>query len=359
MTPRLIKVWLSASVISIAVILTAQAQPSITVDVGTGKVLSHEDAFKRWYPASLTKLMTAYVAFRKLQSGQIRLDTPVRITANAAKEPPSKMGYKPGSMLTLDDALKIIMVKSANDVSMALGETLGGGSAKNFVKMMNDEAQRLGMFDTHFSNPHGLHDVQNYSTARDLAILSVQLRREFPQFAHYFKTEAIDTGDGKKPYRNTNSLLGRYKGTDGMKTGFVCASGFNLVSSATRNGRSILSVVLGEFSDETRAIKTAQLLEDGFRNNGANSPTLASLQRYGENNETPTNMRAQICNQEAVASRVGERYPDGQLKIASPYIQPPAREPIAVPVRLISQPSPVKPGQLHISQIPIPSIRPQ
>lgn len=358
MTPRLIKVWLAASAISMAIIASAQAQPSITVDVGTGKVLSHEDAFKRWYPASLTKMMTAYVAFKKIQSGEIKLDTPIRITANAAKEPPSKMGYKPGSTLTLDNALKIIMVKSANDVSMAVGETLGGGSAKNFVQMMNNEAQRLGMTDTHFSNPHGLHDVQNYSTARDLAILGLQLRREFPQFAHYFTTEAIDTGNGRKPDRNTNTLLGRYDGTDGMKTGFVCASGFNLVSSATRKGRSVLSVVLGEVSDETRAIKSAQLLEDGFNNNGANSATLASLQRYGQNNNQPTDLRAQICNQDAMASRVGERYPDGQLKIASPYIHVAAREPIAVRVGLISQPKNVKPGELHISQVPIPSVRP-
>ena len=240
----------------------ALAGANITVDAGNGEILSQEDAFQRWYPASLTKLMTVYVAFRMIKSGQVTLDTPIKITALAAKQPPSKMGYKVGSELTLDNALKIMMVKSANDIAMAVGETLGGSSDK-FAVLMNAEAKRLGMTGSHFVNPNGLHSDDHYTTARDLAILTLQLRREFPQYAHYFDIEAIDYG-GKKLQPNLNALIGRFQGADGMKTGFVCPSGYNLIGSATRNGRTIITVVLGELKLTTRATKAAELLAKGF-----------------------------------------------------------------------------------------------
>nr|WP_245419799.1 D-alanyl-D-alanine carboxypeptidase family protein [Phyllobacterium salinisoli] len=342
----------------------AFAAPSITVDVGTGKVLSHEDAFARWYPASLTKMMTAYVTFRALTSGQVTLDSPVRMTLNASKEPPSKMGYKPGSVMTLDSALKIMLVKSANDVAVAVGEAIGGTEA-DFVQRMNAEAQRLGMFGSHFTNPNGLHDPNNYSTARDLAVLATQLRREYPQYAHYFGTEAIDPGKGKKIQANYNILLGRFDGADGMKTGFVCASGFNLAASATRNGRTILAVVLGEPRQETRAVKAAQLITDGFRTNAAAAPTLATLTPYGANLAQATDMRAALCNQQALADRWDGRDVEGKLKINSPYIHAMQHAPKAVPVGLIAGPAVIagnkaasKPGVMAVSQIPIPLPRP-
>lgn len=357
MMSRMIKVWFAASVMTAVAAVSAQATPSISVDVASGKVLSQEDAFQRWYPASLTKMMSAYVVFRALQAGQMTLESPVRMTVNAAKEPPSKMGYKPGSVLTLDSALKIMMVKSANDVSVAVGESVGGTEA-GFVRMMNAEAQRIGMTGSHFSNPNGLHDPNNYSTARDLALLSVQLRREFPQYAHYFSTEAIDTGNGKKPQANYNILLGRFDGADGMKTGFVCASGFNLAASATRNGRTVVAVVLGADRQENRTVKAAQLMTDGFRSNGANLPTLATLQPTGTNNHEATDMRRAICSQQAMADRWDGRDVEGRLKIDSPYVHAMDHEPRAVPVGLIAKAPQANPGQLHISQIPIPLQRP-
>lgn len=348
---------LTAAVLSSTALTGALAAPSIVVDVATGKIYAHEEAFQRWYPASLTKMMTAYVAFRMLESGQITLDTPVRISVTAAKEPPSKMGYKPGSVMTLDTALKIIMVKSANDVSVAVAETLAG-SVSRFAKIMNAEAAHLGMSGSNFTNPHGLPDPQNYTTARDLAILGVALRRQFPQYAHYFNVEALDFTDGHRQELNGNILLGRYDGADGMKTGFICASGFNLVASATRQGRTVLSVVLGASRQETRAAKSAELMETAFRGNAATMQDLRNLAPYGQNINVAPDLRARICNQEAIAARWDGREVEGYMKIDSPYIHDIKHEPRSITVGLIQKAPETKPGQLHISQVPIPLQRP-
>ena len=159
--------------------LPAAAGPSILFDAASGRVIESDNAFQRWYPASLTKLMTTYVAFRAVQSGEVTLLSPVLVSKKAANEPPSKMGFAPGSVLTLDAALKIIMVKSANDVATAIGESLGG-SQEAFAARMNAEARRLGMTGSHWVNAHGLHEDDQYTTARDLAVLASALRREFP-----------------------------------------------------------------------------------------------------------------------------------------------------------------------------------
>eukprot|EP00913_Durusdinium_trenchii_P026857 g25192.t1 len=232
----------------------------MVVDAATGRVIAHQDAFRKWYPASLTKLMTAYVTFRALKNAQVTLETPVVMSKKASDQPASKMYLKPGSLLTLDSALKILLVKSANDIAVAVAETVGG-STDQFVAMMNGEAQRLGMSSTRFINPHGLPGKGQYTTARDLAVLATQIRREFPQYSSYFSLEGIDTG--KKQYPNYNTLIGRFDGADGMKTGFICASGFNQVSSATRNGRTVISVVLGSDSLAGRADESADLLQQG------------------------------------------------------------------------------------------------
>lgn len=360
MMSKSLKIWFVTATMSVAAMASAEANPSIAVDVATGKVYAAQDAFQRWYPASLTKMMTAYVAFRALQSGRMTLESPVRMTVRAAKEPPSKMGYKPGSVMTLDAALKIMLVKSANDVAVAVGEAVGGSEA-GFVKLMNSEAQRIGMVGSHFSNPNGLHNPNNYTTARDLAVLGVQLRREFPQYAHYFSTEAIDPGAGRKVEANYNILLGRYDGADGMKTGFVCASGFNLAGSATRNGRTVLAIVLGADRQEARAVQAAQLMSDAFRASSSGEPTLATLRpAAGGNLNQATDMRKTICNQQAMADRWDGRDVEGRLRINSPYIHAMDRDPVAVRVGLVSEPGPVsRPSQLDISQIPVPMPRPQ
>ncbi|WP_082491036.1 D-alanyl-D-alanine carboxypeptidase family protein [Aureimonas sp. Leaf454] len=281
------------------VVSGARAETSIVVDVATGAVLSQKDATKRWYPASTTKLMTAYVVLKAVKEGRIKLDAPVVMTRYAAAQAPSRMGFEPGSVMRLDNALRMMMVKSANDVAVAIAQTVGshlqtGGAASAerspaaepvsvggppkaptldisspeagalaaFVDAMNADADRLGLKDTHFINPNGLPGEGQHSNARDLALLGVTIRRELPEFLPYFGTEAISAGGAV--LHNGNGLLGRFSGADGMKTGYICASGFNLVGSATRNGRTLVGVVLGSDRSSVRDRHMAALLEDGF-----------------------------------------------------------------------------------------------
>ena len=239
----------------------ASANPSILVDTATGRVIESDDPFQRWYPASLTKLMTTYVVFRAIQAGEITFSSPVTISKKAAKLPPSKMGYPVGSQLTVDNAIKIIMVKSANDVAASIGESVAG-SREAFAARMNAESKRLGMDDSHWVNQHGLHDDAQYTSARDLAILASALRSEFPQYHDYFSIEGLVSAGKEIP--SHNNLLARYGGADGMKTGYTCPAGYNLVASATRNGRTMMAVVVGGKSVEARDEKAADLLSRGF-----------------------------------------------------------------------------------------------
>ncbi|MEP7452157.1 D-alanyl-D-alanine carboxypeptidase family protein [Phyllobacterium sp. SB3] len=333
---------------------TALADANITLDAGTGEILSQKDAFQRWYPASLTKLMTVYVAFRMLESKQVTLDTPVRITALSAKQPPSKMGYKTGSELTLSDALKIMMVKSANDVAMAVGETLGGSSDK-FAVLMNEEAKRIGMNSSHFVNPNGLHSDDHYTTARDMAVLTLQLRREFPQFAHFFDIEAIDYG-AKKVQPNLNALIGRFPGADGMKTGFVCPSGYNLIGSATRDGRTVVTVVLGELKLSTRATKAAELLAKGFETRG-NGTTIDNLKSDGSPQlDVAVNMRPEVCAKTSGSDTWDGKDLEGHIVAGSPYMNRMDREPVAEKVALL--PSKLNSLGMELNRLPVPTPRP-
>lgn len=357
MFSRVMRLFLPFLLLVTAHTTGAFANPYISVDVQTGRVLAHKDAFDRWYPASLTKMMTAYVAFRALQAGEVNLETPVTITVAAAKAPPSRSGYKPGSTLTLDTALKIMLVKSANDVAASIGETVGGSSSA-FVARMNNEAQRIGMVGTRFANANGLPDPDNYSTARDLALLTVQIRREFPQYAHYFDIPAIDFGDGRKVQPNSNNLIGRYPGADGMKTGFICASGFNLSASATRGNRTVVAVVLGIDRIDVREGLAAKLLSEGFKTKGSPQVTLATLRPYGTRLSQVTNLRGEICNEEAWKVRMQYRDEKGQTIFNSPFMNIMQGQPRAIPVRLISGPPVLKRGEIPAWKVPVPAERP-
>ena len=324
------------------------AGPTIVVDVKSGRVLEHNDAFQRWYPASLTKLMTAYVVFRQAEAGAITMQTPITVSSNAAKAPPSKMYFKPGSQLTLDHALKIILVKSANDVSVAIAESVAGSNAR-FIAMMNAEAARLGMTDTRFVNANGLPGEGQSTTARDMAMLGVALHREFPQHRHYFALEAISTGS--RTYKNYNVLIGRFPGANGMKTGFICSSGFNQVSSATRNGRTVVSVVLGARDQEERAVESARLLETGLTAAARGKPSLYKLRPYGETRGEIVDLRPSICSQAARQARVAKRDPEGRSVIKSAYISPLNRPVNATQVALSGFAS-------APSRVPVPTPRP-
>jgi len=264
----------------------------IVVDADAGTVLADRDADRLWQPASVTKLMTAYLAFDALKSGKLKPTSPVKISANALNQAPSKMGFKVGTVLNVDNALKMMLVKSANDIAVAVAETVGG-SESGFVAMMNREAQRLGMNSTHFDNPNGLPDDSHLTTARDLAVLSRAIWVDFPEQRSLFTIPAIIAG--KRVLRSQNALLERFRGANGMKTGFVCASGYNMVASATRFGRTLMVVVVGATSSKERAETAATLLNQGFGNwFSAGRPALAAFETSAAA-APAANMRDIVC----------------------------------------------------------------
>jgi len=297
--------------------LPVAANPALLFDVTTGQVLAHQDAFQRWYPASLTKLMTAYVTFRAIDVGELSLRSPITISKHAAGQPPSKMGYKPGEVISLDNALKMLVVKSANDIAMAIGENVGGNE-RAFVARMNREAFRLGMAGTRFVNPNGLHDLGQFTNAHDLAVLVRALRTEFPQYASYFTIEAI--GAGKKTMKTNVDLLGRFTGADGMKTGFICPSGFNLIASATRNKQTLAVVILGSINPHVRADQAADMLGKGFEQKDVPTTTLETLKPYGDGQQTATDMRAEICLRPARTEKLDKVDDKGKPIFTSPYL---------------------------------------
>lgn len=269
----------------------ARAAPSLVIDQDTGAVLSSQDATQPWYPASLTKLMTAYVVLDEIRAGRLSPDSLIVVSANAASQAPSKMGFRPGTVLTVDNALKMLLVKSANDIAVALAESVGG-SVEGFANMMNRAAQRLGMADSYFMNPNGLPNLAHHSSAQDLAILARALLTEFPEKREYFGIGAISLNG--RVFHTYNGLLGRYAGADGMKTGFICAGGFNTVVSAQRGGRRLIAVVLGQPSASVRSVVTASLLDRGFASSSGwgRAATVTDLPRVGG---PPPDMHAQIC----------------------------------------------------------------
>jgi D-alanyl-D-alanine carboxypeptidase len=240
----------------------ADATPYVVVDVATGAVIAHRQADQAWYPASLAKLMTAYVTFRAMAAGKVRPTTKIVQSAAAAGQDPVSIGFAVGARIGLGNALKMMIVPSANDIAVAIAETVGR-NVPAFVKMMNAEATRLGMVKTNFENPHGQPAAAQVSTARDLAILARQIWIEFPQHRSLFAIQAISTA-GSVFHSPNLLLLERYPGAQGMKTGFSCEAGYNLVAAATRNGRTLLAVVLGRTSSIDRAELTASLLDQGF-----------------------------------------------------------------------------------------------
>lgn len=340
-------------------LVPALASPSIVFDLATGRVIAHEDAFRRWHPASLTKLMTAYVTFRAVAAGELALDSPIEVTKRAAAEPPAKMGYKRGAVMTLDNALKMMLIKSANDIAMAVGENVGGTEAA-FVARMNAEAARLGMTDTHFVNPNGLHEPDQYTTARDLGLLVMAIRREFPQYAPYFAIEGLVAGKAK--LMSYNMLVGRYAGADGMKTGFVCASGFNMIGSATRGGRTLVAVVLGHKSALERTDTAAALLDRGFAGTAGDGSTLPGLAPYGDVGVPAPDMREIVCSKKKPAAAQSEAAADHEDPSAkSPWLQK-LEKPTLVAVGLGGAKGPVPAAwaeaRTQYADVPIPTPRP-
>jgi D-alanyl-D-alanine carboxypeptidase len=289
---------------AIGALSPAIAGPAIVIDVDSGRVLHQEDATQPWFPASVTKLMTAYVALRQVSAGRLSMETPLVVSQRAARMAPSKIGFKPGQLVTLDNALKIIMVKSANDVSVTIAEGVGG-SVEGFADMMNREAQRLGMRDSHFVNPNGLPDAQQRTSARDMALLGRALLLEFPRHRDLWGIGAIQLG--KRVMPNTNGLIGRYSGATGMKTGFICSSGFNVVAAAERGGQRLITVVMGSPSATERTIRASELFDRGFSGGGGWGGQLAQdLPSVGGE---PPDKRPEICGRNrAIPSEEGVEF---------------------------------------------------
>ncbi|WP_164730515.1 D-alanyl-D-alanine carboxypeptidase family protein [Pelagibacterium montanilacus] len=297
-----------------AAIAPAQALPQLLVDMSTGEVLHENEAGVPWHPASLTKLMTALLAFEAIETGQASLSTPVITTANALAAPPSKMGFPLDTAITLEDALYLLIIKSANDIAVAIAETIGGSEAV-FVQMMNARAGHLGMTGTNFVNPHGLHDPAQVTTARDIAVLALVIRSRFPQYDAMFSTRTVVHGQSRS--HTNNELLTAFSGTDGMKTGYVCASGLNIVATAHRNGRRLLAVTFGGSSSRERGEMTAQMLFSGFA--GGYRGTGRSITQVANRTDlAPVNMRPNVCGAGAASYTEARKaeFPlglDGQL----------------------------------------------
>jgi len=274
----------------------ASAGPALVFEPYNGTVFYAEDPDASWFPASLTKLMTAYVAFQAMKEGTVKPDTKVVCSKKATEQAPSKLWLKEGEAITLDIALKVLIVKSANDVAVMIAETVGGGSEEAFVAKMNEAAQRLGMTRTSFANVNGLPDERQVTTARDLAKLARAIIVEFPEHADLFTTIQVQVG--KQLVRTHNGLLVNYPGADGMKTGFICDSGFNVVASATREGRKLVAVVLGEPSVASRRERAVDLLDNGFKRYFWKSlfgTSLDGLAIQASLSNGPTHLKDRVC----------------------------------------------------------------
>ncbi|MBS4075720.1 D-alanyl-D-alanine carboxypeptidase [Ameyamaea chiangmaiensis] len=239
---------------------------AFVIDSRTGAVLSQLNPDLRRYPASLTKLMTLYVAFKALRNGQITLDQAVPVSAHASSMEPSKLGLVPGTYLTVEQAILGLVTKSANDAACALGELIAGGDESRFAAIMTQQAQALGMTNTVFRNASGLPDPEQMTTARDLSTLTRHLIADFPDDYHYFAVPGFLFHGHLVP--NHDPMLKIYPGADGLKTGYTADAGHNLVTSAVRDDVRLVGVVMGARTNPQRSVVMAHLLDDGFAQEG-------------------------------------------------------------------------------------------
>lgn len=254
---------LLALLLLLPVVALSAPYAAMVMDARTGEVLHSRNADTRLHPASLTKMMTLYVVFEAVENGEISLDDYVRISRNAAAEPPSKLGLLSGQKIRLRYLIRAAAVKSANDAATALGEAISGSEAA-FARRMNRTAKALGMSNSTFKNAHGLTESGHLSTARDMTILGRHILYDYPEYYNLFSRRSADAGI--KTVNNTNrKLLAAYRGADGIKTGYTRAAGFNLVASAQRGSERVIATVFGGRSTATRNARVAELLDMGFQ----------------------------------------------------------------------------------------------
>lgn len=326
--------------------LSALAAPyaAFVMDARTGEVLHSRNADTRLHPASLTKMMTLYIAFEAVERGEISLDTKVKISSHAASEPPSKLGLKAGQTIALRYLIRAAAVKSANDAATAIGEALEGSEAA-FARRMNRTAKAMGMTSTTFKNAHGLTEAGHLSTARDMSILGRHVLYDYPGYYNLFSRTSADAGI--RPVSNTNRrLLAAYKGADGIKTGYTRAAGFNLVASAERGQERIIATVFGGTSTTARNARVAELLDMGFKR-APSQATLVKPRRPVYDGSAPVIVAEAASSQTAapeVAGLATSLRP--RLRPASPVTTAaaaaPVAEAVAVAVAAALPPPPVE-----------------
>jgi D-alanyl-D-alanine carboxypeptidase len=301
---RIICLAIATWVVALSTAISAETLPgpSLLFDPFSGEVISQNRAGEPWYPASLTKLMTGYVIFKKIREGKLQLDQDVAVSALASSQPASKIGIPAGKTVSIDFALQAMLVYSANDMAYVLAEA-GGGSIEGFAQQMNEVAHDMGLQSTHFVNPNGLFDPRQITSARDIGIIAALIINQFPENLHYFNQEFVKVG--RRRLANHNSLIRIMPEAVGMKTGFVCNSGYNLVGSAMKNGRQLVSVVLGAKSGGMRAKLSKDLLDIGFA--GVSDPSRSKVaeivdQSYGA--IVPADMTTTVCKRKEAVTPV-------------------------------------------------------
>jgi len=285
---------------------------SILVDAHTGKIVLETDANRAWYPASLTKVMTLYMAFNALKHKQIHLHDTITVSSHAARQPTSKLGLRTGEHISVQEAILALITRSANDAAVALAEHIGGNE-ENFAAKMTAQAHGLGMYDSHFMNASGLPHPWQVTTARDLALLAWRVMRDFPEFYGYFGARGFYFRGTE--LRAINKFTNNYPGAEGMKTGFTCGSGYNLMSTASRNGGRLIGVVLGGRTSPHRYQLMTELMDAGF---AGQYPTPTKMITTVPQKFTAAPPYLLACGKGAIGSDLSGPGQSGNIKTAAP-----------------------------------------
>lgn len=292
----------------------AASPVNVVVDADSGQVLLAEEPNALWYPASLTKMMTVYMAFAEIKAGHHKLDEAVTISPSAAGQLPVKFGFRSGEKITLQQAINAAVVASANDAAVAIAEQIGGTESA-FADSMTETAHRLGMSRTVFRNATGLPNAQQVTTAADMARLALALLHDFPEYYHFFSDRSVSINGRTLP--TVNGILVSYSGADGIKTGFTCGAGYNLVASAKHGSRRLVGVLLGGGNRGERASQMTSLLNAGFSRDSSDLPMLRDLSLKidaAQDAPPPIRLKAGECDQTSVAS--GSVAGNGTIRMA-------------------------------------------
>jgi len=337
----------------IAQYFSADKAAALTIDEKTGQVIDQYKSTQKRHPASLTKLMTIYLTFESIRKGELNWNTPMSVSAEAASRPQTNLSLKQGDFITVKDAVRGLIVRSANDAAVVLAERIAGNE-KNFAKLMNKRAKYLQMHHTNFANASGLHDSKQYSTAIDMAKLALALKKHYPQYYHLFAQEKF-TFRGKT-YTTHNRVLKKYVGATGFKTGYVNASGFNVISSAMRNGKNIMAIIMGAKNSKARYKIATKMLDKAFakrlrysRSSGKNITKIKTADAspyfldFSNNTTTPPALRKELARAGTKKSPLVYSKNKSTIK--------PTNKPILASANFVPTPK-AKPSQLVVYQKP-------